>query len=461
VSRPSRPDYHDRLAEISVTIHLQVVEVKQRRLSTGQTDFHSGMASNNSLPTINKPPELIDLEYRLLRLQAIRPAVRSGNATSLRPVTPLFQSSVFLNSSRSLSWSAPATPDTGAAATATGSLPANQATLAIPDVNGEAERTVTTQADPSAMAATDGASGLGPVNPEVPHMPTSVSSTSNLPPAPKADGYTDTDPSSILPQPPATADVPTIESLIAANPDNIADVLASPEAVHAAMKIGDLKLMGLTHGVLNPAGWIRDALEAIHVGMGIPWWGTIMITTACLRLALFPLVVRMQAHNSRMSAIQDQQKVLMEKMTEAKGRGDQQAGQVYAAQLAQLWKEHDVHPVRSLGLPMLQMPLFLAFFFAIRKLVALPVPQLKEGGLAWFTDLTVADPYYILPVTSMALTLAVMQMGADGTGSNKSRQNQHTINVFRVATVLAIPFVAHMASVSGRSDYIAHEYPPE
>lgn len=287
-----------------------------------------------------------------------------------------------------------------------------------------------------------------PVNPEIPHIPTPISATSNLPPAPKADGYTDTDPSSILPQPPATADVPTIESLIAANPDNIADVLASPEAIHAAMKIGDLKLMGLTHGMLNPAGWIRDALEAIHVGMGIPWWGTIMLTTACLRLALFPLVVRMQAHNSRMSAIQDQQKVLMEKMGEAKGRGDQQAGQVYAAQLAQLWKEHDVHPVRSLGLPLLQMPLFLAFFFAIRKLVALPVPQLKEGGAAWFTDLTVADPYYILPVTSMALTLAVMQMGADGTGGNKSRQNQHTINVFRVATVLAIPFVAHMASVS-------------
>jgi len=310
---------------------------------------------------------------------------------------------------------------------------------------------VTTQADPSAMAATDGVMAGGPVNPEIPHSPTPISASSSFPPAPKADGYTDTDPSSILPQPPATADVPTIESLIAANPDNIADVLASPEAVHAAMKIGDLKLMGLTHGMLNPAGWIRDALEAIHVGMGIPWWGTIMLTTACLRLALFPLVVRMQAHNSRMSAIQDQQKVLMEKMTESKGRGDQQAGQVYAAQLAQLWKEHDVHPVRSLGLPLLQMPLFLAFFFAIRKLVALPVPQLKEGGLAWFTDLTVADPYYILPVTSMALTLAVMQMGADGTGTNKSRQNQHTINVFRVATVLAIPFVAHMASVSACS----------
>jgi YidC/Oxa1 family membrane protein insertase len=359
----------------------------------------------------------------------------STSTHRLRPAIPVFQSAVFSQTFRNASTSAAADAATGDAVA--NSLTSEETVLAVPRISEQVGRI--SAADPSAVAPSNAGSMAVPVDSGVSHIPVaSTTSPSSLPT------------SSILPQPPATADVPTIESLIAANPDNIAEVLASPEAVHAAMKIGDLKLMGLTHGMLNPAGWIRDALEAIHVGMGIPWWGTIMLTTACLRLALFPLVVRMQAHNSRMAAIADQQKVLMEKMGEVKAKGDQQGAQVYAAQLAQLWKEHDVHPVRSLGLPILQMPLFLAFFFALRKLVALPVPQLKEGGMAWFTDLTMADPYYILPVTSMALTLGVMQMGADGTGAAKSRQNQHMINGFRVATILAIPFVAQMASVSSQ-----------
>jgi len=35
---------------------------------------------------------------------------------------------------------------------------------------------------------------------------------------------------------------------------------------------------------------------------------------------------------------------------------------------------------------------------------------LKEGGFGWVTDLTLADPYYILPITSMFLTNIVMRV---------------------------------------------------
>lgn len=211
------------------------------------------------------------------------------------------------------------------------------------------------------------------------------------------------------------------------------------------MRVGDLKLMGLTHGWINPAGWIRDALEYIHVGTGLPWWGTIMLTTACLRLSLFPLVVRMQSHASRMAAISEQQKILMEKIQEAKKKEDKQAGQIYGAQLQKLWSDHDVHPLRSLGLPLVQMPLFIAFFLAVRKMAELPVPQFKEGGLWWFTDLTATDPYYVLPITSVACTLAVLQYGADGIGS-KVRSQQHMVNGLRVLSVLFIPFIGKMAA---------------
>ena len=41
-------------------------------------------------------------------------------------------------------------------------------------------------------------------------------------------------------------------------------------------------------------------------------------------------------------------------------------------------------------------------------------PQLwdgfKEGGFGWITDLSMADPYYILPVLSAASMLATLEV---------------------------------------------------
>lgn len=34
------------------------------------------------------------------------------------------------------------------------------------------------------------------------------------------------------------------------------------------------------------------------------------------------------------------------------------------------------------------------------------------GGALWFTDLTVADPYYLLPITASALFLLTVELGA-------------------------------------------------
>lgn len=38
------------------------------------------------------------------------------------------------------------------------------------------------------------------------------------------------------------------------------------------------------------------------------------------------------------------------------------------------------------------------------------VPSFKEGGALWFTDLTTADPYFILPIMSGLFTLATIEV---------------------------------------------------
>lgn len=47
-------------------------------------------------------------------------------------------------------------------------------------------------------------------------------------------------------------------------------------------------------------------------------------------------------------------------------------------------------------------------FFAIRKMCKLPVESMKDGGALWFTDLTIPDPFFILPTLSVLGILAVV-----------------------------------------------------
>lgn len=106
-------------------------------------------------------------------------------------------------------------------------------------------------------------------------------------------------------------------------------------------------------------------------------------------------------------------------MTEAKtasANKDTHMQTLISQRLRDLMKEHNVNPLRPLMLPLIQMPIFLTFFSIVRGLANLPLPQLKEGGLGWVTDLTAADPYYILPATSLLFTNLVFKVSPSRTG---------------------------------------------
>jgi YidC/Oxa1 family membrane protein insertase len=82
-----------------------------------------------------------------------------------------------------------------------------------------------------------------------------------------------------------------------------------------------------------------------------------------------------------------------------------------------LFKEHGVTPFTPLKGLIIQGPIFISFFFAIRNM-AEKVPSFKTGGTLWFTDLTTADTTYILPlltaVTFLIMVESNMQEGLEG-----------------------------------------------
>ncbi|KAK8849683.1 hypothetical protein IAR55_005018 [Kwoniella newhampshirensis] len=251
----------------------------------------------------------------------------------------------------------------------------------------------------------------------------------------------------LLPQPPANALTPSLEDLILHSGKSLEEVLNSQEAIHAVMKVSDLKLMGYEHGMFSISGWFTDAIVAIHTYGGLPWWATIASITVAIRLALAPLLVKSQKHNVRLAAVNPQIQGLMEKAQEARAKNDLHAQTVVGQAMRQLMKENNVNPARALILPVIQLPIFFTFFTIIRGLTNLPLPQLKEGGIGWLTDLTMADPYYILPLTSLLFTNLVFRFGADGVGSDAKagspQRMAHMRNFIQLTTLLSLPVVAY------------------
>jgi YidC/Oxa1 family membrane protein insertase len=54
---------------------------------------------------------------------------------------------------------------------------------------------------------------------------------------------------------------------------------------------------------------------------------------------------------------------------------------------------------------------FISVFWGMRRMAQLPVESMKYGGILWFTDLTVPDPFYLLPILTASTLLTIVEVG--------------------------------------------------
>ena len=74
-----------------------------------------------------------------------------------------------------------------------------------------------------------------------------------------------------------------------------------------------------------------------------------------------------------------------------------------------------------------------------RSLSPQQVPSLLHGGLSWFADLTVPDPYYGLPLACAAVTLAMLEGVLLRDPTNPLSQKKGLAMVLRGASLLIVP----------------------
>lgn len=176
-------------------------------------------------------------------------------------------------------------------------------------------------------------------------------------------------------------------------------------------------------------GLLASGLEFFH-DQGAPWWLSIVILTVIVRSLLFPLTVRQV---KSMRAMQDL-KPEMDKVR-AKYKDNRQQQQ---EEIMKLYQERQVNPLGSCLPLLVQMPIFITMFYVIRGFGETH-ESFASGGFWWFQDLSVQDPYYILPILS-----AVTMLGASEiTAKNLDPQQRWMMRILPVVfTVFLLSFPA-------------------
>ena len=136
-------------------------------------------------------------------------------------------------------------------------------------------------------------------------------------------------------------------------------------------------------------------------------WGVSIILLTCgIKLLFVPLQYKSYKSMQGMQKIQPKVQAMQQKFKDDRERLNRE--------LIKLYKEHKVNPVGGCLPMLLQMPAFISLFNILYMTV-----DLRQAPFAlWITDLSVPDPFYVLPIlmgVSMVLQQKIMPTTMDPT----------------------------------------------
>lgn len=211
----------------------------------------------------------------------------------------------------------------------------------------------------------------------------------------------------------------------------------------------------------------QQSLILTHEYTGLPWFGTIFITTIALRsMITLPLAVytnkiraRLELISIELQSLNDELKGEVARAKQMYKLDDRQASLLYRRSLKKQWDKlvvrENCHPMKTMVVLWGQIPLWICQSVAIRNMLnMLPNPssldaqmtlmQLSVGGCGWFPDLTIADSTWILPITFGILNLMNVEFHSLERKGPKSRFGNAMTNIFRVFSIGMIPVAASM-----------------
>jgi YidC/Oxa1 family membrane protein insertase len=150
--------------------------------------------------------------------------------------------------------------------------------------------------------------------------------------------------------------------------------------------------------------WIHD-----HVVDNYGW--AIVLLTILIKLVLLPLthkstmsMRKMQELNPKVQGIRDRYRT---KLRDKAGKPNLEAQRKMNEEVMAIYKEAGVNPAGGCLPLLIQMPILFAFY----RLLSTAVDLRSAPWLLWIKDLSVNDPYYVLPIIMGITQLLQVRMG--------------------------------------------------
>jgi YidC/Oxa1 family membrane protein insertase len=181
-------------------------------------------------------------------------------------------------------------------------------------------------------------------------------------------------------------------------------------------------------------------VDGLHTTLDLPWWAAVMGAAVVARTMLLPLSVYGMQQGARVQAM----KVPLSHLEARRQAGENPT--VIQTELSALYQSHGASPAGMLLPVFVQAPVFISFFWGLRRLADVR-PEASSGGALWFPDLGATDPTYMLPIlsTGSALALILLAMPAIANASAAEAQQQQQLRLlFGGLTLVSLPVAVSM-----------------
>lgn len=170
---------------------------------------------------------------------------------------------------------------------------------------------------------------------------------------------------------------------------------------------------GFMQGIVQPfATMVIRMLLWMKATLGLSYGWILVIFGIAVRIILWPLNQKAMRSSMQMQRIQPEMQAL-----QARHKGDPQKLQT---EMMRLYKEHGMSPFSSLSgcLPMLiPLPIFFALFFVFQNTI-----EFRGVSFLWLPDISIKDPYYILPILVAVTAMLLSWIGMRGIKANDQQK---------------------------------------
>jgi len=184
-------------------------------------------------------------------------------------------------------------------------------------------------------------------------------------------------------------------------------------------------------------GWLGTIAKILLKGINlvykfVPNYGwAIIIFTVLLKIILFPLTYTSSVSMAKMQTLQPKLKALKKKYSNMR---DPEERRKMNQETMELYKREKVNPASGCLPLLLQLPILFGFFNLLRTCINVR----HEPWILWITDLSLKDPYYILPIL-MGVTQVLLQKMTPSTADGIQQKMMYLMPVVITFFVLNLP----------------------